>query len=200
MLNAALELFTSRGYEATTMQDVADAAGVAVQTVYFGFRTKAQLLSEVGVRALLRDGPTSALRDQSWFAAIGKERDAHKVLVAFVTAASDIIGRITAFAEKVGASLRMDQDAVEDRDRQRDDFFRVLVDRLNALGALRPGLTPNRAMDIVRVTLTVEGYADLLQRRGWTRDEWKALMVDMLDRELLKPKPPIARNRGARSR
>ena len=34
MIEAAYRLFLEHGYEATTMQDVADTAGVAGQTVY----------------------------------------------------------------------------------------------------------------------------------------------------------------------
>ena len=40
---------------ATTMQAVADEAGVAVQTVYFTFGTKAKLLAAVERRAILGD-------------------------------------------------------------------------------------------------------------------------------------------------
>ena len=47
ILTSAQALFIERGYAATTMEDIAAAAGVAVQTVYYTFRTKALLLREV---------------------------------------------------------------------------------------------------------------------------------------------------------
>ena len=47
MRAAALALFTERGYAATSMQAIADAAGMAVQTLYFTFGTKRALLSEI---------------------------------------------------------------------------------------------------------------------------------------------------------
>jgi len=47
MRAAAQTLFTSRGYSATSMQAIADEAGMAVQTLYFTFRTKRALLSEL---------------------------------------------------------------------------------------------------------------------------------------------------------
>src|SRR6476659_5520133 len=43
---AAYELFATAGYSATTMEAVANRARVAVQTVYFVFHTKPQLLVE----------------------------------------------------------------------------------------------------------------------------------------------------------
>ena len=47
MLDAARERFIDEGYAATTMQQIANEAGVAVQTLYWSFRTKGQLLREV---------------------------------------------------------------------------------------------------------------------------------------------------------
>ena len=47
MLDRARELFVTEGYAATTMERIADEAGVAVQTLYYTFRTKGQLLREV---------------------------------------------------------------------------------------------------------------------------------------------------------
>src|ERR687885_660757 len=41
---AAAELFVQRGYHSTSMQDIAAAAGVHVQTIYLAYGTKAELL------------------------------------------------------------------------------------------------------------------------------------------------------------
>ena len=43
-MRAAIEVFTESGYVGARMSDIADRAGVAVQTVYFTFHTKAELL------------------------------------------------------------------------------------------------------------------------------------------------------------
>ena len=45
IVKAAYEAFCEQGYAGSTMADVAERAGVAVQTVYFVFHTKAELLS-----------------------------------------------------------------------------------------------------------------------------------------------------------
>src|ERR1700758_4924434 len=62
-IEAAHRLFLERGYEATTMHDVADTAGVAVQTVYYTFKTKAQLLAEAESFAVLGDRPHGEWRN-----------------------------------------------------------------------------------------------------------------------------------------
>ena len=51
IVEAAYRLFSQHGYEATTMQAVADEAGVAVQTVYFTFHTKGGLVAAIETRA-----------------------------------------------------------------------------------------------------------------------------------------------------
>src|SRR5438046_8012969 len=45
IVKAAYTLFCARGYAGTTMAEMAEGAGVAVQTVYFTFHTKSALLS-----------------------------------------------------------------------------------------------------------------------------------------------------------
>ena len=47
MIDSARELFIADGYAATTMERIAQEAGVAVQTLYYTFRSKGQLLCEV---------------------------------------------------------------------------------------------------------------------------------------------------------
>ena len=44
MLDAAYDLFCEQGFRATTMDAIAQRAGVAVQTLYFTFHTKDALL------------------------------------------------------------------------------------------------------------------------------------------------------------
>ena len=53
ILNAAYDLFCELGYRATTMALIAERAHVAVQTVYFTFRTKDALLQEVHNQTVL---------------------------------------------------------------------------------------------------------------------------------------------------
>ncbi|MGH3720215.1 MAG: helix-turn-helix domain-containing protein [Pseudonocardiaceae bacterium] len=45
ILEAAMRLFVTRGYPPTTVEMIAREAGVAVQTVYFSFRAKANILN-----------------------------------------------------------------------------------------------------------------------------------------------------------
>lgn len=63
ILAAAVGLFSRRGYEATTMQDVADAVGITAPAIYYHFDSKPALLFEVierNLRAVLERIETGA--------------------------------------------------------------------------------------------------------------------------------------------
>lgn len=185
ILDAAYRLFSTGGYEATTMQTVAETAGVAVQTVYFVFGTKARLLTEVENRVVLGDAPSEVWRERPWVTRMQQETDPPKLVELFVDVDTDIKSRITPFAIALGPALPSDPQSVAARDRGRDEFFGLFVDRLETLGALRNDVTPLRAMDVIRVINTTDAYADLTIRRGWTVREWKAWLTDLLSVQLL---------------
>ena len=182
IMDAAYRLFTQHGYEATTMQAVADEAGVAVQTVYFTFHTKAALVMTIEVRAVGGE-------DQEWWEQrqreLTEERSPRKVVTLWVAGSAKVLNRMTAFVALLGANLEMDAESVERRTRERDRWFQLLIDRLVALNALKPGLAPSRALDIARAVIRVEAYEDLTLRWGWTEQEWIEWMAGVLARELL---------------
>jgi AcrR family transcriptional regulator len=186
ILDAAYRLLLTGGYEATTIQMVADAAGVAVQTVYFVFGTKARLLSEVENRVVLGDAPSEQWRERPWVAQMQQETDPRKLLAIFVEVDADIKSRISPFVFALGPAFPSDPTSVAARARGRDEFFGFVVGRLNAIRALRDGMTPARAMDIIRVVNTTEAYADLTTRRGWTVADWKEWLTDLLSGQLLR--------------
>ena len=185
ILEAAYRLLLAGGYEATTMQMVAEAAGVAVQTVYFVFGTKARLLADVENQVVLGDAPLDPLGRQPWVAKMQRETDPKKLLALFVEVSTDIVSRISPFVAAVGPALPSDPQSVAARDQGRDEFFGIVIDRLAELRALRDGLTQARAIDIIRAVNTVEAYADLTTRRGWTVVQWKQWLTNLLRVQLL---------------
>jgi AcrR family transcriptional regulator len=185
ILEAAYRLFSAGGYEATTMQIVAEAAGVAVQTVYFIFGTKARLLAELESRMILGGASSEQSGQRPWVAQMQQETDPRRLVALFVETTADVLSRISPFVAALGPALPSDPHSIAARDRGRDEFFGVLIDRLSALRSLREGLTPSRGLDIIRVVNTVEAYADLTTRRGWTVVEWKEWLTNVLCMQLL---------------
>ena len=200
IVDAAHRLFLSNGYEDTTIQAVADEAGVAVQTVYFRFGNKATLLAEVENRAVLGDAPSDQWRQQPWAVDLLAETDPRRIIERFVDANADIAERLAAFVAAAGPALPMDDESMRMRDKGGDDFFGAVVTRLADVGALRTDLPQDRALDIVRVLNRLENFADLTRRRGWTTGDWRQWMTDALVAQLLEPSPAPRSDRVSRRR
>src|SRR6476659_2677468 len=95
IVKAAFALFCERGYTGTTMAHIADAAGVAVQTVYFTFHTKAAVLSRAYDFAVMGDEEGRVPWEQPWYREMVAEPDAVVALGHLVSGVGDITRRLT---------------------------------------------------------------------------------------------------------
>src|SRR2546423_13263180 len=93
VLLAAGELFVERGYGATTLQEVADRAGVAVQTIYFVFGNKRSLLKDVVDTSIAGDDEPVATMDRVWFRAAVAAGTAQAQLRELIHGTGQIIER-----------------------------------------------------------------------------------------------------------
>jgi len=75
VIDAAYDLFVERGYGRATLTDIAKAAGVAVETVYAAFGTKAELLRRVWYVHFRGDEQDVTLYDRPEMQAILAEPD-----------------------------------------------------------------------------------------------------------------------------
>jgi AcrR family transcriptional regulator len=180
---AAYRLFAERGYQATTMGDIAREAGVAVQTVHFVFHTKAALLQEVVARAVLGDaGPPE---EQTWFRGLAELADGRAVLAAMVENTTPILTRVAPVAWVMRAVP--DEDVAEvfrhNETLRRRGYGRV-IGVLAERGWLREGLAEKRATDVLLLVLSPETYG-ALAGYDWTPAEWREWALDTLAAQLL---------------
>jgi AcrR family transcriptional regulator len=171
---AAYTLFCERGYSGTTMADVADAAGVAVQTVYFVFHTKSELLSRTYDFAVLGEKEPLPPEMQPWYAAMTAEPELADALRHMVTGIGTILARAMPLDTVVRASAVSDPDAARIRafhERWRAEGYRAMLEILRAKFALREGVSPERATELMLMYVG-EVYRILVQDFGWTHDDW----------------------------
>src|SRR3982751_5941089 len=82
---AAARLFTERGYSATSMQAIADGAGVHVQTIYLAYRTKAAVLAACAARLVAGDeDPATHPSQRQWARTIQAVPDARQKIALYV--------------------------------------------------------------------------------------------------------------------
>jgi AcrR family transcriptional regulator len=75
ILGAAHELFVSNGYAATTLQAIAERAGVAVQTVYAVFGSKRELLRQLIESTITGDDEPLPITERDEAQAVAAEPD-----------------------------------------------------------------------------------------------------------------------------
>jgi AcrR family transcriptional regulator len=171
---AAYALFCERGYTGTTMADVADAAGVAVQTVYFVFHTKGELLSRTYDFAVLGEDEPLPPEMQPWYAQMTADADVTDALRHAVSGIGTILARAMPLDAVVRAAAASDPDAARIRARHegwRADGYRAMLDVLMTKSALREGVSPERATQLLLMYVG-EVYRILVHDFGWSHDDW----------------------------
>ena len=171
---AAYTLFCERGYSGTTMADVADAAGVAVQTVYFVFHTKSELLSRTYDFAVLGEDEPLPPEMQPWYAQMTAEPDVTAALRHAVAGIGPILARAMPLDTVVRASAASDPDAARVRafhERWRAEGYRAMLEVLRKKSALRDGVSPERANQLLLMYIG-DVYRVLVHDFGWSHDDW----------------------------
>lgn len=188
MLDSARVLFVGDGYPATTMNRIAEHAGVAVQTLYYTFGTKGQLLCEVVEVTAAGDQDAPPVQQRAWAQDMLAASSGQRVLALAVEHGADIFVRAAplwpAVAEATGDPYvaRYWQNVTA----QRRAGQARMVAKLAELGALRAGLDKHRATDIVVVLFGHDVYRSLVGEAGWSVSEYKTWLLTTLAQQLLQ--------------
>src|SRR4051794_18907441 len=183
ILGSARRLFAERGYSRTSVRDIAQAAGVSAQTVYDSIGTKQALVArlndlirvEASVPAIV--GASIDSGDPAEVAATSS-----KVARSILENCADIIHALV-----TGASAEPDLARVrEEGHRRHVDGARLVVTKLQGLGALEPSLEAGAAADTLAAVSDVELALLLRDSYGWSLDRIEAWIADTSRALLLK--------------
>jgi AcrR family transcriptional regulator len=188
IIRSANEEFCANGYTGTTMRMVANRAGVAIQTVYFVFHTKAALLSEVFASAVL--GDTSTPPDKTdWFARATGGADPLRSLNEFVQGAAELLERTAALDAVVRTAADTDPEVKAfhlHSEELRTAGYRSMVTSLDERGFLRPGIDLDDTNDALLGMLGPGFYQSLRRDSGWAKEHFVAWVTDALARIILR--------------
>jgi AcrR family transcriptional regulator len=186
IVTAATDLFIAEGYHATTLEQIAARAGVAVQTVYFHFGNKRSVLKQaVDIAAVGDDEPLGVL-DRPWLEEAQSEPDPRRVIELWTGYGRGIMTRVGPIMNVVQDAAVVDPEMAEQwatNEAQTAAAFRVLAEQLEAMGALR--LPVDEATDILCAISGVGMYL-LLASRGWTPERWEHFVGETLTHALVR--------------
>src|SRR5689334_20917060 len=91
---AAAEQFIAHGYGAALLDQVAERAGVAVQTVYFHFGNKRTLLKEALDVAAVGDDEPVPLLERPWLTRVREEPDPRRIVHLWLETSRTIVERV----------------------------------------------------------------------------------------------------------
>jgi AcrR family transcriptional regulator len=188
MIRAAHETFVEYGYAGARMSDIATSAGVAVQTLYFTFHTKAELLEACYARAVLGEDHPTAPQSQPWFSAMLAARSGRAALGHFVRGNTEIASRV-AVLDDVARAAAHEPDAVRVRahsEQLRRDGYTQIVEHLQRTFGLRRGLDAAVATDLLLLYGGPAVYRTLVVDYEWSQDRFVRWLQDTLVRELLR--------------
>jgi AcrR family transcriptional regulator len=190
IIDAATAQFVAHGYGATLLDQVAERAGVSVQTVYFHFGNKRTLLKEALDVAAVGDDDPVPLMERPWVREIQEEADPRRIIERWLVASRAILGRIAPLMRVVRGATSTDAEVAAQWQTNQDQTrtaYGFLVGLLAESGALRAGLDAEQARDIAFVISNVEAYLQYTDVCGWTMDQWQEQTAAVLAGALLSP-------------
>jgi len=193
MLDTARDLFVGEGYPATTMERIAAQAGVAVQTLYYTFRTKAQLLREVMDATAAGTPDPAPVTQRPWMIEAMTTPSGHRALALSLEHGTDIFQRAAPLWPALSAASALDPYVLEYWQRvamNRREGMSRLIARIADLGALRDDLDQQKATDLMFVLVSHDTFRGLVQQAEWTLPAYKAWLYTTLTQQLIRPGEP----------
>jgi AcrR family transcriptional regulator len=172
---AATTLFVEQGYATTSITAVARAAGVGVQTVYYSYATKAEILVgalDHGIDGVDHLDAPPAAEDVPWVRAALDAADPTRRLFLHVRGAADLMGRAGPLLEVVrvvGAGEPTVLAAWTRHEERRRAAHRALVTSYPDASGARD---VEQAVDLAALTLGPEVWNALVRRGGWSALAW----------------------------
>lgn len=170
-------MFAERGWAATSIRDVAAAAGVSVETVYGAVGVKSALFSAVYDGAVVGDDDPTPLAERPMFQVMGQGETIGERAAAAVDLILGILRRTTGLerALREGAAsdpVLAELYEVEEANRRIDNERGMKL-------VLRRPLT-QREIDLFWAQTSPEIYELLVGRSGWTPEQFGDWVIELI--------------------
>ena len=192
IVTAAAELFVSQGFAATTIDAVADRAGVGRKTVFSSVGGKGELLKLAWDWSLTGDDDPVPLAERPAVHAMLAERDPRRLVRMWTEMLLDVGARAVAMGSVVLAAADVDAEARALLDTIRRETLSgatAFVTHLHGVGGLRADLPVERAAEACWALMNSLLQQLLMSDRGWSRAQYRDWFVRVVITTLLEAEP-----------
>jgi len=189
IVEAARDRFIEWGYAGTTMEMIAQEAGVAVETVYATFRTKRAVLARVMDVAVVGDEAPVPLLEREGPRAVREARDRSEQFRIFSRTIREIMERVGPIFEVMRAAALHEAEIralLDEYLQKRHVGMQHFVQAIVVNGPLRPGLSVEEATDVVWTVTSAEVHRLFTRDRSWSGDRYERWLRETLS-TLLTP-------------
>jgi AcrR family transcriptional regulator len=187
VVEAARQLFIEYGYGGATIDAIAQAAGVAPETIFATFGSKRSILADVINTAVSGDQPVPVL-EQPGPQTVMQQTKPTQLLQLFAADITSRLERVAPVFAVMRAAAKTEPDIAELLKNQLAIRLRnisTVAERLAVQKALREELNVEQAADIIWAITSPEVFSMLTIDRGWPRDQYIRWLGDTLTRLLL---------------
>ena len=194
ILATAGVLFRERGYAGLSMPAIAAEAGVAVETIYRAFDSKAGLFKAV-LMAAIAGGATRAevpVEQRPAIRAVIEEPDPRRQIELYAATQPGIHRRTVALSRALVEGAASDPEMRQlwnELEEQRRVGQGRLVEQLAGRGLLRQGLSVGEGSDALWALCSHQVHELLVGARGWTDEQYGTWLTKALQDLLLEQEP-----------
>jgi AcrR family transcriptional regulator len=181
VLAAASRLFAEQGYAATTIAQIAAAAGVAIDTVYASVGTKPVLMRLLMESAISGTDQAVPAEQRDYVRQVRAATRAREKMRIYASAVVDVNTRLAPLHLVLRGAAAAAPELADIRDEisaRRAANMRLFAEDLAATGELRVGLDLDEIADVVWSMNSAEYFSLLVRERGWDAGRFAAWLAD----------------------
>jgi AcrR family transcriptional regulator len=190
ILQAAEHLFVDRGYPGTSMESIAQKAGVAPETIYSIFGNKKAILSQlVGISIMGDDDSPVPVSVRGQIREIEDEKNQTRQIQMFAKRIQVIMSRAAPLLEVMKSAAKTEPEIHSMLKKYLDGRLQGMgyfIDCVTANGPLRNDLSKLTAVETIWTLTSAEVYNLLIADRGWSTEEYEIWLSQTLTRLLLQ--------------
>lgn len=187
VVEAARKLFLTKGYVATTMAEIAQEAGVALQSVYSAGQSKADLLHLVADLAVAGDDQDVMLLDRPSYAAIAAETNPRRqveMAAALIAATMERLAPVwVAYREAAAVDAKAAANLMAAHQRRHQTFAAMIA----MLPERRLRYSPEEATASAWAIGSIDVFLLLRSIHGWDATHYADWLRRTLVDQLLTP-------------